>query len=586
MFFEQLLLAGNVPAIAFCQHVLAQGLDVLAGDDVRTDRGLDRDVVLLARDLLAHLRRDGPAAVLALHAVHDDRQRVDAVAVDQQVDLDDVRRPVFLELVVHRRVAARDALQLVEEVEDDLGQRDLVREHHLAPVVRHVELHAALLHRQRDHRADVVLRHVQVHGDDGLADLLDAADVGHLGRILDQAHRAVVQLDLVDHAGRGRDQVLVELALQALLHDLHVQQAQEAAAEAEAQRLADLGLVVQRAVVELELLQRVAQLVVLAGFRRIQAGEHLRLDLLEAGQRLGGRAGVVRQLLLERDGVAHLGGLQLLDAADDEAHLAGPEHLARQRLRREHAQLLDRVDGVAGHHAHAVVLAQHAVDHAHQHHDADVVVEPAVDDHRARRRVGLALGRRHAGDHGLEDLVDAHARLGGARDRVGGVDADDVLDFLLGVFRIRVGQIHLVQHRHHLDAQFERGVAVGHRLRLDALARVDHQQRAFTRRQRTADLVREVDVSRRVDQVQVVRLAVLGHVFERRGLGLDRDAALALDVHRIEHLGVHLAVRKAATTLDDPVGQRALAVVDVGNDREVSDVIHEGRSNGQASGRR
>ncbi len=37
-------------------------------------------------------------------------------------------------------------------------------------------------------------------------------------------------------AGRGGDEVEVELALQALLDDLHVQQAEEAAAEAEAQR--------------------------------------------------------------------------------------------------------------------------------------------------------------------------------------------------------------------------------------------------------------------------------------------------------------------------------------------------------------
>jgi hypothetical protein len=59
--------------------------------------------------------------------VHDDRERVDAVAVDQEVDLDDVRGAVLLELVVHRGVAARDALELVEEVEDDLGQRQLVR---------------------------------------------------------------------------------------------------------------------------------------------------------------------------------------------------------------------------------------------------------------------------------------------------------------------------------------------------------------------------------------------------------------------------------------------------------------------------
>jgi hypothetical protein len=62
-----------------------------------------------------------------------------------------------------------------------------------------------------------------------------------------------------------------------------VQQAQEAAAEAKAQRLADLGFVAQAAVVELELFQRVAQLVVFAGFGGVQAGKDLRLDFLEAG---------------------------------------------------------------------------------------------------------------------------------------------------------------------------------------------------------------------------------------------------------------------------------------------------------------
>ena len=87
---------------------------------------------------------------------------------------------------------------------------------------------------------------------------------------------------LVDDRRRGRDQVLVELALEPLLDDLHVQQAEEAAAEAEAERLADLGLVAQRRVVELELLERVAQLVVLARLGRVEAGEDLRLDLLEA----------------------------------------------------------------------------------------------------------------------------------------------------------------------------------------------------------------------------------------------------------------------------------------------------------------
>jgi hypothetical protein len=98
-----------------------------------------------------------------------------------------------------------------------------------------------------------------VHGDDGLADFLDRPLIGHFGGVLDHQHLAVGAHHLVDHAGRGGDQVLVELALEALLHDLHVQQAQKAAAKAKAQRLADLGLVAQGRVVELELFQRIAQ---------------------------------------------------------------------------------------------------------------------------------------------------------------------------------------------------------------------------------------------------------------------------------------------------------------------------------------
>ena len=61
---------------------------------------------------------------------------------------------------------------------------------------------------------------------------------------------------------------------------------------------------------------------------------------------------------------------------------------------------------------------------------------------------------------------------------------------------------------------------------------------------------------------------------ECRGLRLDRDAALALDVHRVEHLRLHLAVAQAAAALDQTIGQRRLAVVDVGDDGKIADLIH------------
>ena len=64
-------------------------------------------------------------------------------------------------------------------------------------------------------------------------------------------------------------------------------------------------------------------------------------------------------------------------------------------------------------------------------------------------------------------------------------------------------QVDLVEDRDHLEVVVDREVGVGDRLRLDALARVDDQQRAFAGGERARHLVGEVDVARRVDQVEL-----------------------------------------------------------------------------------
>ena len=55
----------------------------------------------------------------------DERQGVDRLAVDQDVQLDEVAGPVADLLVVHRGVALGAALELVVEVDDQLGERQL-----------------------------------------------------------------------------------------------------------------------------------------------------------------------------------------------------------------------------------------------------------------------------------------------------------------------------------------------------------------------------------------------------------------------------------------------------------------------------
>ena len=79
-------------------------------------------------------------------------------------------------------------------------------------------------------------------------------------------------------------------------------------------------------------------------------------------------------------------------------------------------------------------------------------------------------------------------------------------------------------------------------------------------------------MARCVDEVELVGVAVVGLVHHADGVGLDGDAALALEIHGVEHLGLHLARGQRAGQLEEPVRKGGLAVVDVRDDREVADV--------------
>src|SRR5437763_317700 len=106
------------------------------------------------------------------------------------------------------------------------------------------------------------------------------------------------------------------------------------------------------------------------------------------------------------------------------------------------------------------------------------------------------------------------------------------------------------------------------------IACVHHEKRPFARGQRARYFVGEIDVTRSIDEIQVVGLPVARSVLQRRGLRLDGDAALALQIHRIEHLLRHFALRQPAAALDETVCERRLAVIDMGDDRKIADVLH------------
>ena len=115
---------------------------------------------------------------------------------------------------------------------------------------------------------------------------------------------------------------------------------------------------------------------------------------------------------------------------------------------------------------------------------------------------------------------------------------------------------------------------VGHGLRFHALRGVDDDQRALAGGQRTGDFVGEVHVAGCVEQVQFVFLSVLRIVAHGHGMHLDGDAALALEVHRVEELILPFPVGYGARGLEQTVGQCGLSVVDVGDDAKIARILH------------
>jgi hypothetical protein len=175
--------------------------------------------------------------------------------------------------------------------------------------------------------------------------------------------------------------------------------------------------------------------------------------------------------------------------------------------------------------------------------------------------------------------VYAGALLRAREHRTARVEADDFLDLALCLFGLRPRQIDLVDDRDDLQVVLDREIGVGQRLRLDTLRRVHEQQGPFAGGERTRDFVREIHVTRGVDQIQDVRVLVVCLVRQPDGVRLDRDAPLTLEVHRIEHLRFHLAGLERPRDFEEAVRECGFAVVNVSDDREVADeaLIHCGR---------
>ena len=328
---------------------------------------------------------------------------------------------------------------------------------------------------------------------------------------------------------------------------------EEAAAEAEPERLRGLGLPAQRGVVQRQLLQRVAQVGVVVGVHREEAAEDHRLDLAVArAARLG------RGLGHAREGVPHPQVAQALEPGHEVAGLPGPEVPGG----RSSTGAITPTCSAST--TSPVCMASSLSPFGERRRPS-----------RGRRRPRPGTGRTPSRRSGRGPARRGPPRAGGTRATIASSTSGTPSPVLAEMRSTRSGSSPIssatarpcssgsaagrsillstgISSRFALDGQ----VGVGQRLGLDALAGVHHQQRALAGGQAARDLVAEVHVPRGVDQVELVGQPVRRRVVHAHGLRLDRDPPLALEVHRVEHLAAHVAVAQRPGGLEDAVRQR------------------------------
>ena len=296
-------------------------------------------------------------------------------------------------------------------------------------------------------------------------------------RVIDGKLCAVRLCNVVHNARRGCDEVKVIFSLQTLLNNLHVQQSQKAAAEAEAERHGGLRLKRQRRVVQLQFFERISKVCIVCTVCRVHTTENHRLHRTVTGQRL------CRRSVRQRNGVAHARLAHVFDRCRNVADFArGKALCGLQRRRAQNAAFHHGELTAHRHHADGVAGVHRSLFNTHIRDNAAVCVIVGVENQCAQRHVRVALRCGNIRHDFLHNGFDVEARFRADARRVLCRNTDDVLNLRRNLVRVRGNQIDLVQYRYDLKACVHRKVRVRKRLRLNALRSVHHQHRAFTGR--------------------------------------------------------------------------------------------------------
>ena len=97
--------------------------------------------------------------------------------------------------------------------------------------------------------------------------------VGHSSRVMYFLYPSLLVVNHIRYVRNSGNHIHIKLTIQSLLHNFHVKQSQEAAAESETQRQRRFRLEGQRRIVQLKFFQRSTQILIIFRLNRVNSGK-------------------------------------------------------------------------------------------------------------------------------------------------------------------------------------------------------------------------------------------------------------------------------------------------------------------------
>ena len=150
---------------------------------------------------------------------------------------------------------------------------------------------------------------------------------------------------------------------------------------------------------------------------------------------------------------------------------------------------------------------------------------------------------------------------------------EQVVELHHHAINLRAGQVNFVNHGNDEQIVLHSEENIANGLGFNPLRRIDEEQRPFTRGETARDLIRKIDMTRRIDEIEFVNLTIWRRVIHANGVRFDGNTPLAFEVHAVEHLILHLKFAQRLRLLEQPISQGRFSVINMRDNGKISNIL-------------